>query len=56
MLKVSLIKISPENWKCGSSPQNSDFDDLPFGYYPKLITILPIDHINENIVEMLNNS
>ena len=40
---------------CGSNPQISDFDDLPFDGDQRLITRWRIYRIHNNIVEMLNN-
>ena len=38
-----------------SNPQNADFDDLPFDGDERLITILQINFINDDIIERLNN-
>ena len=55
-MKVSLIERSFDNLKCGSNPQNADFDDLPFEYDQMLITRQQIYCINDNIIERLNYS
>ena len=54
--KVGSIKRSFDNLKCGSNPQNADFGDLPFDYDQRLITRRLLYCINDNIIEMLNNS
>ena len=56
MLKVGYIKRSFDKIKCVSNPLNADVDDLPFYCYQRLITILKIYWINDNIVKSLNNS
>ena len=38
-----------------SKPQNSDFDDLPLNGDQNLINIHIIYHINDDIIEGLNN-
>ena len=55
MLKVSFIGLLFDNLKCLIIPRNTNFDDLPFDFYQRLITRRRIYHIHDNIVERLNN-
>ena len=54
-LNISSIKLSFNNWMYVSNHQNEDFDDLPFDCDQRLITVWRIYHLNDDIVEMLNN-
>ena len=38
-----------------NNPQNIDFDDLPFDGDERMITRRRINHINDDIIERLNN-
>ena len=46
---------SCNNWMYKSNPLNSNFDDFLFDGNERLITIWQIYHINDDIVEGLNN-
>ena len=54
-LKVSLIEWLFDKLKYVSNPQNSDLCDLSFDCGKMLITRRWIYHINDWIVEILNN-
>ena len=52
---VSSTKLSFDNWIYVSNHLNANFDGLPFYGDQSLITGQQIYHINDNIIERLNN-
>ena len=54
-LKVCLIKLFFDKWMYVSNPQNSDFGDLTFYVYQRLIVGRQIYSVNDDIVERLEN-
>ena len=54
-LKVSSTEQLFDNLMYVSNPQNANLCDLPFGGDQGLIPRLQIYHINDDVVEMLNN-
>ena len=54
-LKVGSIETSLDNLMCVSNPRNSTFDELRFHGDERLITRRLMYHINDDILERLNN-
>ena len=54
-LKVSLIELSFDKWIHVSNTQNENFYGLTYDGDQRLITGQQIYHVNDDIVERLNN-
>ena len=55
-LKISSMEVLFDKWIYKSNPINANFDYLPFDGDEIIITRRKIYHINDDIIERLNNS